>query len=1276
MKMNKKKFKKLFNNPKQFFLDSNLVKNNVLLKKIDLNTKFNNSLGVILFDGDPSQLKETINSIKINKAYKSNVKITVVNADEHNGDIVALIRMKATELNCDYIKIMYPGEILKSGFVDVFSKETDLSEAHEIIAHNYAHDLENKADVFLTHSKVRESKTGKPEKEFIFPDMGCVIIRSDIVIGLKDYIYGNDVKSNVLNLIHILNEKGNNLKVLWNDRLISSANNGLRIENKLQDFLKKSEEVIFVLEGMKQILLSEVVSTKVKKTIFSFLHGMVVILLRNKKADETLDSGSKEKIIDLITMIISLIGVDVLKKYSSTNYNHIHKIGYLNILGEEALGSLCYIEDVDIEDRLIKLKVAAGIDMIPSVLLNNFEATPVSLKIKPLTIFDKAFAYEIFLWVKFKNHQHNMQLTAESNVDMIINGKRFKSCKVQQAIQSFNKKKAVLPVLPVKAKVLRYLATRKLINKRFKNAWVFVDNELRADDNAEHFYKYVSSHHKSENSFFLLNNKSSDWKRLKDEGVNLIKFGGFWHRIALINAGYLLSSHANPAIVNFLPKKHFSDIMKYKFIFLQHGITKDDQSEWLNSRKIDILVTAGAGEYEDIADRGRYRFTSKEVVLTGFPRYDNLFSSDVKKRKILIMPTWRKSLSGELIKKSSKRIKNENFSVSAFASMWGGFLRCEELEKLVTQFDYEVEFFPHPNLADYIEDLKIPQYIKVKDITSSRIQNVFKESDILITDYSSVAFDIAYMKKPVIYFQFDIETFFSEHSYSKGYFDYQKHGFGPVCNDIEDVIHNLSAYVKNDCRIPAFYGERINAFFPFQDRENSARLYQRIIDANCQKPDELSVISKAESLVKYQEIQAACSLLGSCHEVLHSLSPSWNNRLYRVWGTSYFWCALFDFEGSKEQLIVACKEYANRELHNAFRSNVDALLSYANEFLFKPESISNINTDVYPDSSAGMLKQFEFLSKNQRDLIRFTLDTTKAFSDGNFSEVLNIFDSANEKNDILKSKLLCLIMVISLIKTGKIDEAVAILQNLTFELSLNDKEKILFILNDVVSDAYYYRLPIQCLYPESSENKSAIESFFRFCDVVNKQHFVGLPITELSSACSLSRYLDLIYHHSNFSEFLEILNKSNYKHDYIVLSDRAERYLIAVIKVEGVERFVQEFRALFSPVDISAELTQLILNSVIIGFDNAFIIVKNIISCKNIFMQSIDVYKLALHFHKNGYPLLAKEISSQYVMRKHEEYYSSPENWQGSDDYRTLMLAISELNSVGTELNKLSILPL
>ncbi|HCN7330968.1 TPA: CDP-glycerol glycerophosphotransferase family protein, partial [Escherichia coli] len=150
----------------------------------------------------------------------------------------------------------------------------------------------------------------------------------------------------------------------------------------------------------------------------------------------------------------------------------------------------------------------------------------------------------------------------------------------------------------------------------------FIDNEIRADDNAEHFYRYISQKHPDINIYFLLSKKSVDWERLKKAGFKLVKFGGFYHRLLLLNARYLLSSHANPAIVNYLPKKYYADLMKYKFVFLQHGITKDDQSEWLNSRKIDYLVTASKFEHDDISRRGRYRYTTKEVVLTGFPRFD------------------------------------------------------------------------------------------------------------------------------------------------------------------------------------------------------------------------------------------------------------------------------------------------------------------------------------------------------------------------------------------------------------------------------------------------------------------------------------------------------------------------------------------------------------------------------------------------------------------------------------------------------------------------------
>ncbi|MDT9414117.1 CDP-glycerol glycerophosphotransferase family protein [Escherichia coli] len=58
--------------------------------------------------------------------------------------------------------------------------------------------------------------------------------------------------------------------------------------------------------------------------------------------------------------------------------------------------------------------------------------------------------------------------------------------------------------------------------------------------------------------------------------------------------------------------------------------------------------------------------------------------------------------------------------------------------------------------------MNIPDYIKIGDLSTGSIQTAFKDADLLITDYSSVAFDIAYMKKPIIYFQFDSDTFFCQ----------------------------------------------------------------------------------------------------------------------------------------------------------------------------------------------------------------------------------------------------------------------------------------------------------------------------------------------------------------------------------------------------------------------------------------------------------------------------------------------------------------------------------
>ena len=79
----------------------------------------------------------------------------------------------------------------------------------------------------------------------------------------------------------------------------------------------------------------------------------------------------------------------------------------------------------------------------------------------------------------------------------------------------------------------------------------------------------------------------------------------------------------------------------------------------------------------------------------------------------------------------------------------------------------------------------------------------------MLTDYSSVAFEFAYLRKPIIYYQFDEKTFFEEHTYRKGYFDYKKSGFGEVESQECMIVDRICRYLQNECQLSGKYRERI-----------------------------------------------------------------------------------------------------------------------------------------------------------------------------------------------------------------------------------------------------------------------------------------------------------------------------------------------------------------------------------------------------------------------------------------------------------------------------------
>ncbi|MDD7182833.1 CDP-glycerol glycerophosphotransferase family protein [Peptostreptococcus porci] len=105
------------------------------------------------------------------------------------------------------------------------------------------------------------------------------------------------------------------------------------------------------------------------------------------------------------------------------------------------------------------------------------------------------------------------------------------------------------------------------------------------------------------------------------------------------------------------------------------------------------------------------------------------------------------------------------------------------------------------------------------------VQTLLKESLMMITDISSVAFDFAYMKKPLVYYQK-----VPDDKYNKGYFDYIEDGFGEVILDEENLIDTIESYFNNGFEMKDKYVKRVDESFNIRDNNNSQRIFDAIID--------------------------------------------------------------------------------------------------------------------------------------------------------------------------------------------------------------------------------------------------------------------------------------------------------------------------------------------------------------------------------------------------------------------------------------------------------------
>lgn len=237
------------------------------------------------------------------------------------------------------------------------------------------------------------------------------------------------------------------------------------------------------------------------------------------------------------------------------------------------------------------------------------------------------------------------------------------------------------------------------------------------------------------------------------------------------------------------------------------------------SKKWDYLVSPNP--YSSDIFKTAFQFKGR-LIKSGYPRNDiltnSLFSREdllkslnlpLNKKVILYAPTWR---DNQYHTKGKYKF-NLELDLNTFERELGD--------------NYIILLRTHYLIAD---QLNIEDYRGfVYDFSSySDISDLYLVSDILITDYSSVFFDYAILRRPILFFVYDLVEYRDQ---LRGfYFDLEKYAPGPLLENNEQLLEqikllNVDTFVPN-----SEYEDFINRYCSWEDGNATKRVVDILLD--------------------------------------------------------------------------------------------------------------------------------------------------------------------------------------------------------------------------------------------------------------------------------------------------------------------------------------------------------------------------------------------------------------------------------------------------------------
>ncbi|MFB9760947.1 CDP-glycerol glycerophosphotransferase family protein [Ectobacillus funiculus] len=368
-----------------------------------------------------------------------------------------------------------------------------------------------------------------------------------------------------------------------------------------------------------------------------------------------------------------------------------------------------------------------------------------------------------------------------------------------------------------------------------------------AQDNSFYFFKHCYENYYDKKVYYVIKKGSADEQNLIPYKNRVVYFMSIKHLLLLLASRLIVASEtkghgyawrvSNGVIRDFVDQK--------KYVFLQHGVLGlkrvDNTFKVNSSNGAELFVVSSDFEKKIVEDYFGYK--KENIIVTGLSRWDVVQdrSQEMPRKEIFLMPTWRNWL---------EEVEEEQFVQSDYYREYNGVLQSEKFLRVLKENNVVLNFYVHPKFMPYVSNFTSSnEHINVIQFGEEKINDLLMRSSLLITDYSSVAWEMYYQKKPILFFHFDLEQYVENQG---SYMDLKQELFGDVSYSASELVDKLSMYIENGFQEKEEFSAIRHDYFKYVDHNNSARIYREIIkrEDELTQPDSLLVRMKKNYLIR------------------------------------------------------------------------------------------------------------------------------------------------------------------------------------------------------------------------------------------------------------------------------------------------------------------------------------------------------------------------------------------------------------------------------------------